>query len=49
MENGPAIIPSCVRLTRRDSALWFGNYLKLRDTEGYQSRVSELEGAIIGP
>jgi len=33
----------------RDSALFFGNCLKLRGTDGRQSRASEPQGTIIGP
>jgi hypothetical protein len=33
----------------RDSAPSFGNCLKLRGTDGYQSRTSEPQETIIGP
>jgi hypothetical protein len=33
----------------RDSALSFGNCLKLRGTDGYQNRALEPEVTIIGP
>ena len=34
---------------RRDSALSFGNCLKLRGTDGYQNRALEPRVTIIGP
>ena len=33
----------------RDSALFFGNCLKLHGTDGYQNRGLELQVTIIGP
>ena len=33
----------------RDSALFFGNCLKLRGTDGYQNRALEPQVTIIGP
>ena len=33
----------------RDSTLLFGNYLKLRGTDGYQNRALEPQVTIIGP